>query len=142
MAESWDLKPGHRVFNFNPMVLCLHCQLLNKWSLVMIMTVIPLPQPFQSLPESLELSSPRSPEADWGRPPGGDRDHVSARSGERLGPGGTCVACPVLTKPPSALPGLGSPRVSQASSPEGRCPTSPQPGTKVGGLSGPHRSVL
>ncbi|KAM5296089.1 pleckstrin homology domain-containing family A member 4 isoform 2-T3 [Glossophaga mutica] len=60
----------------------------------------------ESLPESLELSSPRSPEADWGRPPGGDRDHVSTHSG------------------------LGSPRISQASSPEGRCPASPQPGTK------------
>ncbi|XP_031537843.1 pleckstrin homology domain-containing family A member 4 isoform X5 [Vicugna pacos] len=61
----------------------------------------------QSLPESLELSSPRSPEADWGRPPGGDRELVSPRSG------------------------LGSPRVSRASSPEGRRPPSPQPGTKV-----------
>uniref|UniRef100_A0A8C9PAP6 Pleckstrin homology domain containing A4 n=1 Tax=Spermophilus dauricus TaxID=99837 RepID=A0A8C9PAP6_SPEDA len=62
----------------------------------------------ESLPESLELSSPRSPEADWGRPPGGDRDLASPRSG------------------------LGSPRVSRASSPEGRRPTSPQLGTKVG----------
>ncbi|XP_072822788.1 pleckstrin homology domain-containing family A member 4 isoform X4 [Vicugna pacos] len=61
----------------------------------------------ESLPESLELSSPRSPEADWGRPPGGDRELVSPRSG------------------------LGSPRVSRASSPEGRRPPSPQPGTKV-----------
>ncbi|XP_032341488.1 pleckstrin homology domain-containing family A member 4 isoform X4 [Camelus ferus] len=61
----------------------------------------------QSLPESLELSSPRSPEADWGRPPGGDRELASPRSG------------------------LGSPRVSRASSPEGRRPPSPQPGTKV-----------
>uniref|UniRef100_I3M462 Pleckstrin homology domain containing A4 n=1 Tax=Ictidomys tridecemlineatus TaxID=43179 RepID=I3M462_ICTTR len=61
----------------------------------------------ESLPESLELSSPRSPEADWGRPPGGDRDLASPRSG------------------------LGSPRVSRASSPEGRRPTSPQLGTKV-----------
>ncbi|XP_036991978.2 pleckstrin homology domain-containing family A member 4 isoform X2 [Artibeus jamaicensis] len=61
----------------------------------------------ESLPESLELSSPRSPEADWGRPPGGDSDHPSARSG------------------------LGSPRISQASSPEDRHPASPQPGTKV-----------
>nr|XP_031314887.1 pleckstrin homology domain-containing family A member 4 isoform X3 [Camelus dromedarius] len=61
----------------------------------------------ESLPESLELSSPRSPEADWGRPPGGDRELASPRSG------------------------LGSPRVSRASSPEGRRPPSPQPGTKV-----------
>ncbi|XP_059855227.1 pleckstrin homology domain-containing family A member 4 isoform X4 [Delphinus delphis] len=61
----------------------------------------------ESLPESLELSLPRSPEADWGRPPGGDRELASPRSG------------------------LGSPRVSRASSPEGRRPPSPQPGTKV-----------
>uniref|UniRef100_A0A671EAD9 Pleckstrin homology domain containing A4 n=1 Tax=Rhinolophus ferrumequinum TaxID=59479 RepID=A0A671EAD9_RHIFE len=61
----------------------------------------------ESLPESLELSSPRPPEADWGRPPGGDRDLAGPHSG------------------------LGSPRVSRASSPEGRCPTSPQPGTKA-----------
>ncbi|XP_032468047.1 pleckstrin homology domain-containing family A member 4 isoform X8 [Phocoena sinus] len=61
----------------------------------------------ESLPESLELSLPRSPEADWERPPGGDRELPSPRSG------------------------LGSPRVSRASSPEGRCPPSPQPGTKV-----------
>ncbi|XP_032468045.1 pleckstrin homology domain-containing family A member 4 isoform X6 [Phocoena sinus] len=60
----------------------------------------------ESLPESLELSLPRSPEADWERPPGGDRELPSPRSG------------------------LGSPRVSRASSPEGRCPPSPQPGTK------------
>ncbi|XP_057389973.1 pleckstrin homology domain-containing family A member 4 isoform X6 [Balaenoptera acutorostrata] len=60
----------------------------------------------ESLPESLELSLPRSPEADWGRPPGGDRELASPRSG------------------------LGSPRVSRASSPEGRRPPSPQPGTK------------
>lgn len=61
----------------------------------------------ESLPESLELSSSRSPEADWGRPPGGNRDLASPRSG------------------------LGSPRVSRASSPEGHCSTSPQPGTKA-----------
>uniref|UniRef100_A0A452R4I2 Pleckstrin homology domain containing A4 n=1 Tax=Ursus americanus TaxID=9643 RepID=A0A452R4I2_URSAM len=61
----------------------------------------------ESLPESLELSSSRSPEADWGRPPGGDRDLSSPRSG------------------------LGSPRVSRASSPESRRPASPQPGTKA-----------
>ncbi|KAB0348125.1 hypothetical protein FD754_012982 [Muntiacus muntjak] len=61
----------------------------------------------ESLTESLELSSSRSPEADWGRPPGGDRELTSPRSG------------------------IGSPRVSRASSPEGRRPTSPQPGTKV-----------
>ncbi|XP_040313572.1 pleckstrin homology domain-containing family A member 4 isoform X6 [Herpailurus yagouaroundi] len=61
----------------------------------------------ESLPESLELSSSRSPEADWGRPPGGDRDLPSPRSG------------------------LGSPRVSRASSPEGRRPVSPPPGTKA-----------
>ncbi|XP_029069302.1 pleckstrin homology domain-containing family A member 4 isoform X2 [Monodon monoceros] len=60
----------------------------------------------ESLPESLELSLPRSPEADWGQPPGGDRELASPRSG------------------------LGSPRVSRASSPEGRRPPSPQPGTK------------
>uniref|UniRef100_A0A673VJE6 Pleckstrin homology domain containing A4 n=1 Tax=Suricata suricatta TaxID=37032 RepID=A0A673VJE6_SURSU len=60
----------------------------------------------ESLPESLELSSSRSPEADWGRPPGGDRVLPSPRSG------------------------LGSPRVSRASSPESRRPASPQPGTK------------
>ncbi|XP_058564777.1 pleckstrin homology domain-containing family A member 4 isoform X6 [Neofelis nebulosa] len=61
----------------------------------------------ESLPESLELSSSRSPEADWGRPPGGDRDLPSPRSG------------------------LGSPRVSRASSPESRRPVSPPPGTKA-----------
>ncbi|XP_032694809.1 pleckstrin homology domain-containing family A member 4 isoform X1 [Lontra canadensis] len=61
----------------------------------------------ESLPESLELSSTRSPEADWGRPPGGDRDLSSPRSG------------------------LGSPRVSRASSPESRRPASPQAGTKA-----------
>uniref|UniRef100_A0A2K6UHC3 Pleckstrin homology domain containing A4 n=1 Tax=Saimiri boliviensis boliviensis TaxID=39432 RepID=A0A2K6UHC3_SAIBB len=60
----------------------------------------------ESLPESLELSSPRSPETDWGRPPGGDKD---------------------LSSPPL---GTGSPRVSQASSPEGRHLPSPQLGTK------------
>lgn len=60
----------------------------------------------ESLPESLELSAPRSPEADWGRPPGGDREPASPRSG------------------------LGSPRVSRASSPEGRHPMSPQAGAK------------
>uniref|UniRef100_A0A2K6UHB9 Pleckstrin homology domain containing A4 n=1 Tax=Saimiri boliviensis boliviensis TaxID=39432 RepID=A0A2K6UHB9_SAIBB len=61
----------------------------------------------ESLPESLELSSPRSPETDWGRPPGGDKD---------------------LSSPPL---GTGSPRVSQASSPEGRHLPSPQLGTKA-----------
>lgn len=35
----------------------------------------------------------------------------------------------------SAPPGIVSPRVSRASSPEGRRPTSPQPGTKVGSPS-------
>ncbi|XP_059521917.1 pleckstrin homology domain-containing family A member 4 isoform X3 [Myotis daubentonii] len=62
----------------------------------------------ESLPESLELSSPQSPEADWGRPPGGHRGPASPRSG------------------------VGSPGISQASSPEGRCPPSPQPGAKPG----------
>ncbi|XP_063471869.1 pleckstrin homology domain-containing family A member 4 isoform X4 [Symphalangus syndactylus] len=67
----------------------------------------------ESLPESLELSSPRSPETDWGRPPGGDKDLTSPRLG------------------------LGSPRVSRASSPEGRHLPSPQLGTKpVVGHSG------
>ncbi|KAM6154846.1 pleckstrin homology domain-containing family A member 4 isoform 2-T2 [Erethizon dorsatum] len=61
----------------------------------------------ESLPESLELSSPRSPEADWGRPPGGDRDLGSPHSG------------------------LASPRVSRASSPEGHRPSSPLLGTKA-----------
>nr|XP_054322168.1 pleckstrin homology domain-containing family A member 4 isoform X9 [Pongo pygmaeus] len=61
----------------------------------------------ESLPESLELSSPRSPETDWGRPPGGDKDLASPRLG------------------------LGSPRVSRASSPEGRHLPSPQLGTKA-----------
>ncbi|XP_059237586.1 pleckstrin homology domain-containing family A member 4 isoform X2 [Mustela nigripes] len=60
----------------------------------------------ESLSESLELSSTRLPEADWGRPPGGDRD---------------------LSSPCS---GLGSPRISRASSPESRRPASPQAGTK------------
>ncbi|XP_061244920.1 pleckstrin homology domain-containing family A member 4 isoform X3 [Bos javanicus] len=60
----------------------------------------------ESLTESLELSSSRSPEVDWGRPPGGDREFSIPRSG------------------------IVSPRVSRASSPEGRRPTSPQPGTK------------
>ncbi|XP_045712140.1 pleckstrin homology domain-containing family A member 4 isoform X2 [Phyllostomus hastatus] len=70
----------------------------------------------ESLPESLELSSPRSPDADGGQPPGGGREHISARSGP------------------------GSPRISQASSPEGRCPASPQPGTK-GPLARPRMSA-
>ncbi|XP_040833847.1 pleckstrin homology domain-containing family A member 4 [Ochotona curzoniae] len=61
----------------------------------------------ESLPESSDLSSPRSPETDWGRPPGADRDPAS----------------------PGA--GLGSPKVSQASSPEGPCSASPQPGAKA-----------
>ncbi|XP_069313875.1 pleckstrin homology domain-containing family A member 4 [Eulemur rufifrons] len=61
----------------------------------------------ESLPESLELSSRRSPEADWGRPPGGDKDLASPHSG------------------------LGSLRVSRASSPEGRHLPSPQLGTKA-----------
>ncbi|XP_006898805.1 PREDICTED: pleckstrin homology domain-containing family A member 4 [Elephantulus edwardii] len=63
----------------------------------------------ESLPESLELSSPRAPESDWGRPPGGDRD---------------------LTSPSS---GFGSPRVSRASSPEAphRPSPQPQPGAKA-----------
>ncbi|XP_030676875.1 pleckstrin homology domain-containing family A member 4 isoform X3 [Nomascus leucogenys] len=61
----------------------------------------------ESLPESLELSSPRSPETDWGRPPGGDKDLTSPRLG------------------------LGSPKVSRASSPEGRHLPSPQLGTKA-----------
>ncbi|XP_017656598.1 pleckstrin homology domain-containing family A member 4 isoform X8 [Nannospalax galili] len=60
----------------------------------------------ESLPESLELSSPQSPEVDWGRLPGSDR---------------------ALTSPSS---GLESPRVSRASSPEGRRPPSPKLGTK------------
>ncbi|XP_005001837.1 pleckstrin homology domain-containing family A member 4 isoform X2 [Cavia porcellus] len=60
----------------------------------------------ESLPESLELSSPQLPEADWGRPPGGDRDLGSPRSG------------------------LASPRVSRASSPEGHRPSSPLLGIK------------
>ncbi|XP_032126830.1 pleckstrin homology domain-containing family A member 4 isoform X9 [Sapajus apella] len=61
----------------------------------------------ESLPESLELSSPRSPETDWGRPPGGDKDLSSPRLG------------------------TGSPRVSRASSPEGHHLPSPQLGTKA-----------
>ncbi|XP_023562456.1 pleckstrin homology domain-containing family A member 4 [Octodon degus] len=61
----------------------------------------------ESLPETLELGSPRSPEVDWGRPPGGDRDLGSPRSG------------------------LASPRVSRASSPEGHRTSSPPLGTKV-----------
>ncbi|XP_029425133.1 pleckstrin homology domain-containing family A member 4 isoform X2 [Nannospalax galili] len=61
----------------------------------------------ESLPESLELSSPQSPEVDWGRLPGSDR---------------------ALTSPSS---GLESPRVSRASSPEGRRPPSPKLGTKA-----------
>nr|XP_044990257.1 pleckstrin homology domain-containing family A member 4 isoform X2 [Jaculus jaculus] len=61
----------------------------------------------ESLPESLELSSPRSSEVDWGRSPGGDRTLASLHSG------------------------LESPRVSRASSPEGRHTLSPQLGTKV-----------
>ncbi|XP_008567523.1 PREDICTED: pleckstrin homology domain-containing family A member 4 isoform X1 [Galeopterus variegatus] len=61
----------------------------------------------ESLPESSELSCPQSPEADWGRPPGGDRDLTSSR------------------------PGLASPKISRASSPESRQPPSPQLGTKA-----------
>lgn len=55
----------------------------------------------ESLPESLELSSPQSAEADWGGPPGGDT---------------------ALSSPQS---GVGSPRVSRASSPECRQPSPP-----------------
>lgn len=47
--------------------------------------MMPLPQPLQSLPESLELSSARPPEADWGRPLGGDRDLTGPNSGEHPG---------------------------------------------------------
>lgn len=54
----------------------------------------------ESLLESLKLSPPQSPEVDWGRPPGGDRTLLSPRSG------------------------VESPRVSRASSPEGRQPSS------------------
>ncbi|KAM8790600.1 pleckstrin homology domain-containing family A member 4 [Rhynchonycteris naso] len=61
----------------------------------------------ESLPESLGVSLPQSPEADWGQPPGRDGDIASPHSG------------------------LGSPTISQASNPEGRCPPSPQPGTKA-----------
>ncbi|XP_062947008.1 pleckstrin homology domain-containing family A member 4 isoform X3 [Cynocephalus volans] len=61
----------------------------------------------ESLPESSELSCPQSPEADWGRPPGGDRDLTSSR------------------------PGLGSPKISRASSPESHQPPLPQLGTKA-----------
>uniref|UniRef100_G1SFK2 Pleckstrin homology domain containing A4 n=1 Tax=Oryctolagus cuniculus TaxID=9986 RepID=G1SFK2_RABIT len=68
----------------------------------------------ESLPESLELSSPRSPEADWGRPPGGDGDPASPRAG------------------------LGSPKMSRAPSPEGPRSTSPQPGAKPLPSPGPY----
>ena len=68
--------------------------------------MIPTP-PFQSLSESLELSSPQSPEVDWSRPSGGDR---------------------ALSSPQS---GVGSPRVSRASSPECRQPSSPLLRTKA-----------
>uniref|UniRef100_A0A8C2QF87 Pleckstrin homology domain containing, family A (phosphoinositide binding specific) member 4 n=1 Tax=Cricetulus griseus TaxID=10029 RepID=A0A8C2QF87_CRIGR len=60
----------------------------------------------ESLPESLELSSPQSPEVDWGQSPGDDRTILS---------------------PPS---GVGSPRVSRASSPAGHQPSSPLLRTK------------
>ncbi|KAM5236135.1 pleckstrin homology domain-containing family A member 4 isoform 2-T2 [Ctenodactylus gundi] len=61
----------------------------------------------ESLPESVDLGSHRSPETDWGRPPGGARDLSSPRSG------------------------LESPRVSRASSPEGHRPLSPRLGAKA-----------
>uniref|UniRef100_A0A8C2LQX0 Pleckstrin homology domain containing, family A (phosphoinositide binding specific) member 4 n=1 Tax=Cricetulus griseus TaxID=10029 RepID=A0A8C2LQX0_CRIGR len=61
----------------------------------------------ESLPESLELSSPQSPEVDWGQSPGDDRTILS---------------------PPS---GVGSPRVSRASSPAGHQPSSPLLRTKA-----------
>ncbi|XP_076790124.1 pleckstrin homology domain-containing family A member 4 isoform X3 [Arvicanthis niloticus] len=61
----------------------------------------------ESLSESLELSSPQSPEVDWGRPPGGDR---------------------ALSSPQS---GVGSPRVSRTSSPECPQPSSPSLRTKA-----------
>lgn len=61
----------------------------------------------ESLSESLELSSPQSPEVDWSRPSGGDR---------------------ALSSPQS---GVGSPRVSRASSPECRQPSSPLLRTKA-----------
>ncbi|XP_063118115.1 pleckstrin homology domain-containing family A member 4 isoform X5 [Rattus norvegicus] len=61
----------------------------------------------ESLSESLELSSPQSPEVDWGQPPGGDRALSSSQSG------------------------VGSPRVSRASSPECRQQSSPLLRTKA-----------
>ncbi|KAG8521430.1 Pleckstrin homology domain-containing family A member 4, partial [Galemys pyrenaicus] len=48
----------------------------------------------ESLPESLELSSSRSPEADWGRPPGGNRDLASPS--ESLVPPALRAAVPLL----------------------------------------------
>lgn len=71
----------------------------------------------ESLPESLDLSSPRSVDADWGRPPGSDRDPA--------GPGS----------------GVGSPRISRASSPEARRPPSPQPGTNKPPVARPRMSA-
>ncbi|XP_021101437.1 pleckstrin homology domain-containing family A member 4 isoform X2 [Heterocephalus glaber] len=82
-------------------------ELLKRSNDDMTIVTNPLPHPLQSLPESLELSSPRSPEAGRGRPPGSDRDLGSLSSG------------------------LASPRVSRASSPEGRRPSSPMLGTKA-----------
>lgn len=43
------------------------------------------------------MSSSRSPEVDWGRPPGGDRELSIPRSGEHLGLGGTHWAFCILT---------------------------------------------
>ena len=45
----------------------------------------------------MELSSSRSPEADWGRPPGGDRELSSPHSGEHMRLGRTHSAFRKLT---------------------------------------------
>ncbi|XP_060030024.1 pleckstrin homology domain-containing family A member 4 isoform X2 [Erinaceus europaeus] len=71
----------------------------------------------ESLPESLQLGSPRSADADWEKPPGGDGDLAGPRSG------------------------LRSPRIPRASSPEVRRPPSPQPGTNKAPLARPRMSA-
>lgn len=68
------------------------------------------------LSETLELSSPRSPEADWGQPPGADRDPGSPRTSGNGAPGVSPTASPEGRRPPSpqavGKPSLGRPRMS------------------------------
>ncbi|XP_055001515.1 pleckstrin homology domain-containing family A member 4 isoform X2 [Sorex araneus] len=73
-------------------------------------------EPLQSLSESLELSSPQTPESDWGQSPGVDRDPGSPRSSGNGAPGVPPAASPEGHHPPSPQAGgkrpLGRPRMS------------------------------